>query len=125
MPVNADLRPGRVDLLFKNKLNERDRAHGRDVSSGVAEHQSVCAVVYGSRVELLHGFRIAARGVFGDIHDFQTKRNRVFDGFFSGPKKEVAGPALGIASDGTRPNKCSSLDRKAGFLDDLRDGANV
>jgi len=82
VPVDANLLTGRLDHLFKHELDQRDRAHGRGVSGGVAEDQSMRAALDGRRVELLHRFRIAAGRIFGDVHDFETERDCVLDGPF-------------------------------------------
>jgi hypothetical protein len=110
VPIDTNFLTRRLDHLFENELDQRNRAHGRGVSGGVAEHQGVRAAVDGRRVDLLYRFRIAARGVFGDVHDFEAKRDRILDGLFGGLKKEVAVPALGIAPDGAGSKKRSHLD---------------
>src|SRR4029077_5080481 len=125
VPVDANFFSGMLNDFFKHELDQRGGAHGRGVSGGVAEHQSVRSIIDGRRVELLHRLRIAAGRVFRYVHDFEAKRDRVSDGLFGRSKKEVAGPALGVAADGTRSNKGSNLDGEAGFLDDLGDGKNV
>ena len=125
VPFDANFFAGRLHHLFQHKLDQRHRAHGRGVSGSIAEHQSVRSTIDGGGVQLLHRFRIAARRVFGGVHDFEAKRDRVFDGLFGGLQQEVAIPALGVAANGTGSKKRRDLDGEAGFLHDLGDRANV
>ena len=99
VPVNANFFARRPDHFFEHEFHQRGGAQGRGVSGGVTDHQSARATLDGCGVELLHRLRIAAGGVFGDVHDLQAERDRVSDGLFGGLKKEVSVPSLGVAAD--------------------------
>src|SRR4030088_209781 len=102
VPFHANFFAGWLYHFFKHKFDECGGAHGSGVSSGIAEHETARAEIDGGGVELLHRFRIAARGVFGDVHDLEAERNSVLDGLFGGLQKEGAIPALGVAAERTR-----------------------
>ena len=95
------------------------------MSSGIANHDRARAAIDGGRVETLHHFRIAARGVLGDIHRFESERYGVFNGFFGGLKQEIVGPAFGIAADGTGSNESRRLYIQPGALHDFSDRPDV
>ena len=95
------------------------------MSGGIAEHDGARAIANRGEVELLDGFRVAARRVFGRVHDLQALRDRIFDGLFGGFEEKVDRPAFGKAAQRTRSEKCRNLDRQAGLLRDLDDGTDV
>ena len=59
------------------KLHQRECAHWRGVPRRVADHDSARPMADRGRVQLLHHLGIAARGVFGDIHDVEAERHGV------------------------------------------------
>ena len=95
------------------------------MSRCVAEHQCARAAVDRRGVELLHRFRIAARGVFGRVHHLEAQRHRIFDSMFGGAEQKIAVPALGVAPNGAGSQERGDLNRKPRLLHDLGDGTNV
>ena len=101
------------------------RAHGRSVPGGVTNHDGARTTSNRRRVEPLHRLRIAAAGIFSDVHRVQAERNRILHGFLGGLQKKIVAPAFRKAANGTGADKCSRLDAQAGFLHDLGNGTNI
>ena len=98
---------------------------GVAVPGRIADHDGARAAIDRRRVKPLHGLRIAARGVLGDVHRIEAERNRIFHGLLGGLQKKIVGPAFRKPANGTRTDERRGFDAQAGLLHDLGDGTNI
>ena len=77
VPVHANLFPGRFHHFFEDKAHQRECAHGRRMSGGIANHDGARAATDCSRIQTLDHDRIAAGCVFGYVHAIESERDTV------------------------------------------------
>ncbi len=125
VPVHADVFSGWFHYFIQNKFCEGECASGSGMAGGVADDDGARAAVDGRRVEALDGGRVAAAGVFGDVHDVEAEGDGELYGLFGGLEEEVVGPTFGVAADGAGSDEGGGFDVEAGAVDDFGDGGNV
>ncbi len=125
VPLHANVLAGRLHNFVDDKVHQRDHAHRRRVTGGIADHDGLRAVANRGAVEPLNGFGIAAGGVLGHVHDVEAEPDRILHGVFRGALQEVVGPVFGVAADGAGADEGRHLDGNAGGLHDLGDRTNV
>src|SRR6476660_6916863 len=105
MPIDANGLSRRLNDLLEDKAHQGESTHWRSVSRGIADAYGSRPAVDRCRIKTLDRFRIAARGVLGDIHHLETERNCVAHSAVGSSQEEIVGPALGIAADGAGTKK--------------------
>src|SRR4029077_19673350 len=110
VPIDANLLTARLHDLVDRELNEIERAGRSGVADGIAQNNRTSPATDGSGVEALHGVRVGADRVFGDVHGGQAVIDCELHSFLGGALEVVDGPVLNQAADGAGAEERSRFD---------------
>ena len=125
MPIHANLFTRGPHHLVDYKFDQCHDAAGGSVAAGIANHNGASAAFNGGFIQALNGLGIAARCVFGHVHDLKPQGAGVLHRILRGLEQEVIAPILRITANRAGANKGCRLDGESGFLRNFRDGTNV
>ncbi len=125
VPLHANIGATGLHHFVHHELDQRDHTHRSGMSHSVANDDGLGSAIDGRGVHALDGFRIAACGVFGDVHHVEPVRHRELHRMLSRSQQEVVGPVFGVAADGAGPDEGRRFDGNSGALHNLGDGPDI